>query len=226
MESQKTKVVLVTGASQGIGKMLCLELHKAGYKVVGVARSTIDAPFEYMTCDVSSEKDVASLSQKISPDIIICAAAICETDNNPYNPELVRKTMEINFFGTMNFVNTFKNTKHFIAISSLSAFKPNQRSISYSASKAAVAMAFRGLDMNSTSTRYSTIYLGPVNTPMWEGKKSWIVAEPEDIAKKIIRLMENPKPVTYMPFVSTTLSRLSLLIPDALYTRISKFLFK
>jgi NAD(P)-dependent dehydrogenase (short-subunit alcohol dehydrogenase family) len=226
METQKQKVVLVTGASQGIGRAICIELMKAGYRVVGVARSSIDAPFAYQVCDVSDEKSVTELAQKISPDVIICAAAICEVDN-PYNHGLVRKTMDINFFGTMNFVNTFKNTKHFIAISSLSAFKPNQRSISYSASKAAIAMAFRGLDMNRHSdTRFSTVYLGPVNTAMWEGKKSWILAEPEDIAKKIVQLVERPRAVVYLPFISTTLSRLSLLIPDWLYARISKFLFK
>jgi NAD(P)-dependent dehydrogenase (short-subunit alcohol dehydrogenase family) len=227
METQK--IVLVTGASHGIGKAVCLELSNFGYKVVGIARSHItDASFEYHVCDVSDENAVLELSKKIQPDIIICAAAINEPDNSPYNHDAVRKTMEINFFGTMNFVNAFVNAEHFISISSISAFKPNLQSVSYSASKAAIAMAFRGLAATNqkSSAQFSTIYLGPVNTAMWEGKKSWIVAEPEFIAQKIHKLILNPKAFIYTPFVSTALSRISLLIPDTLYTKISKFLFK
>lgn len=222
METQK--VVLVTGASQGLGKALCEELLRQGYKVFGVARSEkTDQNFSYLQCDVSNEHSVAELSKKVNPDVIICAAGIHEKDN--YNPDLIRKTMEINYFGTMHFVTYFKNTKQFISISSTSAFRPN-KSVSYSASKAAIGMSFRSLAMNSNDKKFSTVYLGPVNTEMWEGRKSWIVVEPDYAAKKIIALIKNPKPIAYIPFVSTTLLRISLLIPDWLFTKIGNFLFK
>lgn len=39
-----SRVALVTGASRGIGKQLCIDLAKAGYDVVCAARSTADSP--------------------------------------------------------------------------------------------------------------------------------------------------------------------------------------
>lgn len=229
--------ILITGVTGGIGKALAQELVKSEHTVIGVGRSAdrladlekelSSSHFSSYTCDVSNEQSVAELSRKIQPDVIVCAAAICEYDNDPYDHDIVRETMEINFFGTMNFVKAFGTAKHLIAISSIAAWKPNSRSVSYGASKAAIAMAFRGLAVNTKSgVRFSTVYLGPVNTRMWEGKKSWMLAEPEKISEKLIQLIEYPKTVTYMPYVSTTLSRISLLMPDWLYARISTLLFK
>lgn len=38
MEEKKGKVVMVTGASSGIGRDLCLDLAKAGYRILAAAR--------------------------------------------------------------------------------------------------------------------------------------------------------------------------------------------
>ncbi len=252
MENKTKKVILITGASSGIGKALAKLLISDGETVIGIARrkeellklnNEISPPlFQYFVCDVSDTKSVDNLvsdliNKKIEPDVVICAASISENDYDPvYNNSKFREIMEINFFGTMNIVNTFyphfikRKSGHFISLSSISAFKPSNKSISYGASKAAIAMAFRGLQLDSRNKNnnvdFSTIYLGPVNTQMWEGKKSFVVAEPDYIAKKIQKIIKYPKTTIYLPFLSTTLFRISLLIPDFLYVRLSKYLFK
>lgn len=53
------KVVLVTGASSGLGKALAEYLHRNGYKVYGTSRRPISsAPFPMLVLDVSSSESV------------------------------------------------------------------------------------------------------------------------------------------------------------------------
>lgn len=241
MENNSDKKVLVTGASSGIGKTLVSELMSQGYKVIGLARrkNLINANYSY-ECDVSNENDVKNVffelkKQNIIPDTIICCAGIYEEDTTPlFDLSKVKKIIDINFFGTMNIVDTFlpnyleNKTGHFIVLSSIAAWKPSKRGISYSASKAAVAMAFRGLDLTyrDSGVNFSTVYLGPVETEMWEGKKTIILTSTKAVAKKLIEITKNPKPVSYFPLISTTLSRMSSLIPDDWYAKLSSYLFK
>jgi len=252
MENKSKKIILITGASGGIGRALVKLLIEDGNIVIGVSRRheelvklSLKVPstlFQYFVCDVSDTKSVNNLKDEllnkhIMPDVVICAAAISENDYEPtYNSQMIRETMEINFFGTSNFVESFyplfinRKYGHFISISSISAFKPSIKSLSYGSSKAAISMLFRGLQIDSKNKNYqvdfSNIYLGPVDTQMWEGKKSFLVTSPDKIARNIRRVINHPKTSYFAPFLSTTLFRISLLIPDYIYVRLGKYLFK
>lgn len=235
------KIICVTGASTGIGYALSKELITQGYTVIGLSRRKIIDPFIISyECDVSNISDVQRVfkdlnEKKILPNTIICGAGIYNEDTKPeFNPEKVKETMNVNFYGTMHMVQVFlndfisKKEGHFIALSSIASFKPSARGISYSASKSAQAMAFRGLDLayRKLGVAFSTIYLGPVKTNMWEGKESFVVTTPNKIAKNIISILESKKTVLFTPFLSTTLARIGLLIPDSLYAKLSTYLFK
>ncbi|MBP8240315.1 MAG: SDR family NAD(P)-dependent oxidoreductase, partial [Saprospiraceae bacterium] len=53
------KVVLVTGASSGLGKALAEYLHRNGYKVYGTSRRPISStPFPMLVLDVTSSESV------------------------------------------------------------------------------------------------------------------------------------------------------------------------
>lgn len=243
------KTILVTGVSSGIGRALCLELLQKNYKVIGLARredklleikKDFGDNFLPFVADVSNASRLREIREKLAtinslPEVVICNAAVFEQDTMPtFNLEKVRENIEINYFGVMNCVETFlptfleKKHGHFLVTSSISAFKPSGKGVGYGASKAAIGMSFRGLDVRykEEGVRFSTIYLGPVFTTMWEGKKSFVVAEPKTIAEKITKVLDKPKSVRYMPFLSTTLSRISLLIPDILYAKLSGIIFK
>ena len=57
---------------------------------------------------------------------------------------------------------------------------------------------------------------------MWEGKKSLLVSNPKKIAKKILNVIKTKKTTSFMPFFSTFLFRISRLIPDGLYAKLSE----
>ena len=249
MQKNKNKIICITGSSSGIGKALTLELLSQGCTVIGLARrkeklieienETSDNLFVPYAIDVKNSQEIIELKnnlfeKNIIPDVIICAAGMHVYDTEPYNSKLIRETMETNFFGSMNMVDAFlpvfleREKGHFIVLSSIAASKPNLRGISYSASKAAISMAFRGLNLKYSKLRinFSVVCLGPVETTMWEGKKSFLVTTPQHVSKKIIGLLNKPKTIIYVPFLSTTLSRISSLIPDDWYARLSSYLLK
>ncbi|MEK6906417.1 MAG: SDR family NAD(P)-dependent oxidoreductase [Nanoarchaeota archaeon] len=241
--------VCITGASLGIGKALTEYFIKKGDFVFGISRKEgnlkklkvkLGNNFTYQKCDVRNFDEVLHLKKKMDrlkfhPDVIICCAGIFKNDISPeFNINNYKETFNINLIGTINFIEVFlpdflkKKNGQFIALSSINAFRPNLKSISYPASKAALSMTFRGFDLvyREKGVYFSNIYLGPVDTSMWDGKKSFLVTDSKVIAKKIYKVTKTQKPVYFMPFFSTFLFRVSWLIPDKLYSYISEKIIK
>ena len=239
--------ILITGASSGIGRELAKQLVKDGHVVWGVARrenllndlkKELGDLFFYTAGDVSMENQVLAAYQEMkrmefSPEIIILAAGAFLKDIGPelkLNYEIFKKTVDINLYGALNFIDVFlprflqKHSGQFIAISSTTALKPSLRGIGYPASKAAIGIAFRGLALayRKQNVNFSTIYLGPVATKIWDAKKSFVVSDKEKIASIIIKkVMKTKKSVYYIPFRSTFMSRLSIL-PDRWYIALTE----
>lgn len=236
--------ICVTGASSGIGRELVKQLVKDGHTVWGIARrenllndlkKQLGDQFFYTACDVSDQNEVLKISQGMGkieffPEVIILAAGAFLNDINPeLNYEIFKKAMDVNLYGSLNFVNVFlpkflqRNSGQFIAISSITALKPSLRGIGYPASKAALGIAFRGLDLAYRKKKiiFSTVYLGPVATEMWNAKKSFAVVNKEQIALAIKKVMKTKKSVYYIPFWPTLISRLSFL-PDHWYIALTE----
>jgi 3-oxoacyl-[acyl-carrier protein] reductase len=57
------KTVVITGASKGIGWATSHRLKKAGYRVIGIARTKPEElfPGEFLSCDLSSEEDTGRI---------------------------------------------------------------------------------------------------------------------------------------------------------------------
>lgn len=73
------KDVLVTGASKGIGLAISQRLAKAGYGVVGVARSAPDEEFPgtFLRCDLADTEDTARMLEEATR-----GRAVCRVVNN------------------------------------------------------------------------------------------------------------------------------------------------
>lgn len=242
--------IVITGASSGIGKAVAEFFLKQGHCVYGIARRKhlleeirkqhSELPFFYSTCAVENLQGVLKIKKhmdkiKFYPDMIVLGAGIYPDDIHPaYNGKLFKETFDTNVFGAMNFVDVFlpeflqRGRGHFIALSSIAAFRSSVRGIAYPASKAAISLAFRGLDAQYRKRHvyFSTVYLGAVATSMWEGKKSFLVPTPGSIAKQIYAAIKTQKTTYFMPFLSTALFRMGLWVPDKIYNKITKLLLK
>ena len=61
-------MIVVTGASRGLGRSICDRLLSKDIEVFGLARNVEGIPFPSMRCDVSSYEDVKAVAQKLKKD--------------------------------------------------------------------------------------------------------------------------------------------------------------
>ncbi len=117
----ENKVIVITGASKGLGRELALQLAKEKTKLALVARSESDltdlkklvekegSKCEYFLCDVSKDKEVFSTVHKIMEkfgtiDILINNAGIWfEGKLEEHTPEKVRELFDTIALGTIYF---------------------------------------------------------------------------------------------------------------------------
>jgi 3-oxoacyl-[acyl-carrier protein] reductase len=58
-------MIVVTGASKGLGRAICDRLISKGFPVLGLARNVDGVPFPAVNCDVSSYENVKAVSQTL-----------------------------------------------------------------------------------------------------------------------------------------------------------------
>ena len=61
-------MIVVTGASRGLGRAICDRLISKSISVFGLARNVENTPFPSMNCDVSSYESVKAASQRLKKD--------------------------------------------------------------------------------------------------------------------------------------------------------------
>lgn len=154
MSTTLKKVVLVTGASSGIGRAIALFLSEQGYRVYGTSRkprtSSDETSFQMIPLDVTDEKSVQHAVDMVvqkegSIDILInnagmgIAGPVEET-----KPEEAYRQFDTNFFGVLRMcravVPIMRRQKHgmIINIGSVAGLVSIPFQAMYSASKYAV----------------------------------------------------------------------------------------
>lgn len=241
--------IFITGVSSGIGKALTIKLIEEKHKVWGIARrqkmleklgqELASENLRLTPCNVENLAEMRSLANEMRksnfiPDIIVLNAGVhLQNPLNTFDFDLYQKTFDINLRGTMFWVAEFipdyiiRNSGHFVAICSTSAFRYGYGGISYSASKAAVALTFRRLRAHFAKTRikFSTLYFGPIDTKLFRWPKIKLFVPSADCtAQYIAKIIKKNGGEYYFPFFTTSLSRLSTLLPESLFIFISKYL--
>ncbi|WP_089664146.1 SDR family oxidoreductase [Gramella sp. MAR_2010_147] len=111
-ESSK-KVVLITGASSGIGKSIANYLSTRNFKVYGTSRSSKDSSqvsFNFVQLDVTKEETIRSAVQEVFQkegkiDILINNAGVGITGPIEETPEIeIKKAFDTNYFGPLNMI--------------------------------------------------------------------------------------------------------------------------
>jgi short-subunit dehydrogenase len=243
------KVVMITGASSGIGKGLALELADKGANIGLVARreSLLAELVGEITAkkrkavalavdvrDASAVRDAADrLRSEFGPiDVLIANAGIGTTTHaSNLEPQQVAEVININVLGAVNSVAAVvpemvaRGEGQLVAISSLSAYRGLPKSAAYCASKAAVSSFFESVrvDLRDTGVRVTIIHPGFIKTPLTAGRgaKMPFLMELDDAVKKIVSAIEKGKKSYAFPWQLASVVRAGMVMPNFMYDRIA-----
>ena len=176
-------MIIVTGASRGLGKAISEHLHKNGEEVIGLVRSTQELKFKNIKCDVSYYQSVKNAARevkklKIPIKAFINAAGVASmnmaltTDENT-----VQRLIQTNLIGTIYCCQLFaplmirKKYGSFINFSTIAVALALKGESIYAASKAGVETFSRAFarEMADFSIRVNCIAPGPINTDLLKG---------------------------------------------------------
>lgn len=243
------KVVLVTGASSGIGRGLALELARRGASVGLLARrrdlleAAVDEINEAggralaLPADVTHADQVRAAACELRRkfgyiDVLVANAGVGGTT---YAVDLcereVTKVIRVNVIGAVNSVTAViphmvqRGSGHLVAISSLAGYRGLPKSAAYCASKAGVSALFESLriDLAHTGVDVTIIHPGFIKTPLTAGRKHMpYLMELDDAVGRMMRVIEKRKKTYSFPWQLAMIVRACMLLPIPLYDWIAQ----
>lgn len=238
------KVVLVTGASSGIGRGLAAEMARRGASVGLLARrrdlleAAVDEISEAggramaLPADVTHADQVRAAACELRRkfgyiDVLVANAGVGGTT---YAVDLcekeVTKVIRVNVIGAVNSVTAViphmvqRGSGHLVAISSLAGYRGLPKSAAYCASKAGVSALFESLriDLAHTGVDVTIIHPGFIKTPLTAGRKHMpYLMELDDAVVKMMRVIEKRKKTYSFPWQLATIVRACMLLPIPVY---------
>jgi short-subunit dehydrogenase len=241
-------MVIVTGASSGIGQALAVRLGLLGYRVGLIARrrealrdvaTTIAAAGGQAVAAVADVSDrselhraVDEIERSLGPtDVMVANAGFgVPTRLDPLNTLEVEQTIRVNLLGVIYSIEAVlpgmiaRKRGQLLGISSLAAFKGMPGESAYCASKAAVSAYMEGLRiaLRSKGVVVTTVCPGFVDTPMipMDSVKPFLMSA-DAAAGRIARLVATRRGgVVRFPLPASLLMSLFARLPDALVARL------
>ncbi len=240
----KDKVVLLTGATGGMGVELAKQLSKEGSHLAIFARresklkeisdqlSKENTKCIYRKCDVKELDDIKNAVKYTIEtygriDVALLNAGILVP--NPiqtFNSKIIKDSIDINFMGNVYFIEEIllvmkKQKSGIIAATST---LPDRRGVpgwgAYGASKSALSWLVESLRAEAKkryNINFITIKPGSVLTPMIEGYNRHGAISADEAAKYIIAGIKKGKKVIQFPFNQVALIRLLDKAPPNIY---------
>lgn len=187
-------VVLITGASKGIGLTLSKILHEYGATVIGVYNSTkIDTEeYDIYKCDLSNEIDIKNLIDYVIKkhekiDVVVNCGALC-LDNDIYDKtkEEFMKVLEVNLVGTFlmcKYASKVMDKGVIINMSSTDAQDTfNPISMDYGASKAGVENLTKNLALRFPKLKICAL------APNWVDTETVLSMNPNYLESELKRI--------------------------------------
>jgi short-subunit dehydrogenase len=242
------QVVLITGASSGIGRALAVELGRRGAAVALLARraeelAKVAAEVEaaggramQLPADVRDADEVERAARRVvgewgRVDVLIANAGISAVlPATELNAKDASDIIVVNVVGAINSVAAVipsmvaRGSGHLVAISSLASFRGLPKSSAYSASKAAMSTLFESLrvDLRKSGIYVTTVHPGFIRTPLTARRKRLpFLVEVDDAARKIVRAIERRQRTYAFPWQLASVVRLLKHLPNAVYDRIA-----
>ncbi len=206
---------MITGASRGIGRAAMAAFARAGYDVIGVARSgtSLEGVCRELraqglsahsrVCDLGDLEAAANLARRLARSETLYGLVL--NAGIASNHTLVESTadermreMSVNYLAPAQLVSTLApklgRRSGFIAgVGSLTGLLPFPTNANYAASKAALAHMLRTLRLEAdTGLHVGLVLPGYTRTSLAAGYRapSFLASSPEDIAAALLRCAE------------------------------------
>jgi uncharacterized protein len=200
---------LILGATSVLAQNLAKKLLQNDYNITLIARSECKL-YEFVNslgpvdssridCHIASLNSTESIedtlkwiiqNKTVVETIIICNGVMFQDDENNTIDEYI-ECINVNLilqFYLEREISALRCSKIAI-IGSLFAIVPRKNKLFYSYTKALAHLFFMNAKKNTTHKRF-LFHLGPMQTPMYKGSKTFYVSKPSSVASQILKLLE------------------------------------
>ncbi len=239
----KDKIVLITGASSGIGYELSRQLAAYGCRLILLARredklnqlageiSTSGTEILTLRCDVTKKEDIISAVNEAKNrfgkiDIAVLNSGVSfKSEIESFSSEPARETFDVNVMGMIQCVEVLvpdfieKNEGMIVGVSSLADGRGFTKSGFYCASKAAATIFLQSLrvELRKYNVKVLTVKPGFVRSPMTDKNefKMPFLMDVDKAVRIIIKGIEKEKRIIQFPFPTVLGSKILKLLPEA-----------
>lgn len=211
------KTYWVVGASEGLGRAICLKLADLGANLIITARGQAqlealanDVGGHALVCDVTDQKTVSNLAQVNDLDgLIYCAGTYEPMSAADMDADAIHRMTAVNYSGAINVLAATlpgmieRRAGHVVLIGSLSGFRGLPGAIGYGASKAALMHLAENLrlDLRPFGIQVQRINPGFIRTRLTDKNDFDMpqIMSPERAADHVIKAMVSGRFSTSFP---------------------------
>ena len=239
------KVIWITGASSGIGKALSLKFANEGWIVAASARrenllkelKELHENIHPFPLDVTSSNQCKAVFENIKKkfdDIeisVFCTGMHDPKSEKEFNLDKIKEIMEVNYFGTMNSINSVykyyseKKNGQISIVSSVAGYRGLPAAGAYCASKSALTSFAESLhfEMKRKNIRISLVSPGFIKTPMTDKNEfpMPMIKSPEFAADQIYNgLIKSNSFEIHFPKLFTYIMKFLKILPNNIYFKL------
>lgn len=244
-----SQLVLITGASSGIGQALALHYARLGNQLALVARRTdpmktwlsssgiSDKSYEIYSADVSDASSMAAMAQACLsrqgvPDVVIANAGISIGVDTSLRSDLdvMARILTTNVLGVAATFSPFiapmmaRGSGTLVGIGSVAGIRGLPGHGAYCASKAAVISYCESLrgELRPSGVKVVTLCPGYIATPLTQNNSYHMpfLMQPEIFAKKACDAIQAGDSYRVIPWQMGVVAKLLRLLPNALFDRL------
>lgn len=243
-----TRLVLITGASSGLGQALALQYARQGWQLALVARredaikswlSSIDigaGRYQIYSVDVADTPAMQRMAQDCIarqgvPDVVIANAGISigVDTSKPEDLAVMSRILSTNVMGVAATLGPFihamvaRGSGTLVGIGSVAGIRGLPGHGGYCASKAAVISYCESLrgELRSTGVKVVTLCPGYIATPLTQNNSYNMpfLMQPEVFAEKALRIIQAGSSYRVIPWQMGVVAKLLRMLPNVLFDK-------